>query len=483
MFDVARNAVSRAEERGASYADARIERLQTEDLMVRNGRLAASRSGEEFGLGVRVVANGAWGFAAAPLGESARPELARELADRALAVARDLARLRREPVELAPNEIARGEFATPVAIDPFALSSSDKLAPLFAAEKALGGRAELVVREATSSVRREEHWQVSSEEAEFHQVLTRTGAGIAAIASANGRAERRSFPSSFGGNAQAGGFERVLDLGLEARAPSIRDEAIQLCFADASPGGVHDLILAGNLLMLQIHESVGHATELDRALGCEADLAGHTFATIEKRGALEYGSKLVNLVADSTAQNGIDTRGFDDDGVRSERWHLVRDGRFVDYQTNREWAAKIGARASHGSNRAQSWYHPPIVRITNLSLEPGTWSFEDLIADTDDGILCDTVKMWSIDQRRWNFQFTAEIGWEIRGGKRTRMLRTPTYQGTTVPFWNSCDAICDARHFAMWGVTNCGKGNPMQEAEMSHGASPARFRRVNFLRG
>jgi len=273
----------------------------------------------------------------------------------------------------------------------------------------------------------------------------------------------------------------VLGLDLPRHGPRMRDESVALCSAAECPGGTRDLILMGNQLMLQIHESVGHPNELDRVFGHEVDLAGSSFATTEKPGAFRYGSELVNLVADSTVPGGLDTRGFDDDGVPSGRWYVVRDGVFQGYHTNREWAPAVSEPASRGANRAEGWYNPPIIRITNLSLEPGTWELDDLVADTEDGILCDTVKMWSIDQRRLNFQFTTEIGWEIKGGRRGRMLRNPTYQGQTPQFWRSCDAICSARHFELWGVPNCGKGNPMQVAEMSHGAAPARFRGVAFV--
>ncbi|MDP6840026.1 MAG: TldD/PmbA family protein, partial [Planctomycetota bacterium] len=194
-----------------------------------------------------------------------------------------------------------------------------------------------------------------------------------------------------------------------------------------------------------------------------------------------YGSDLVNLVADSTVPGGLDTRGFDDECVPSGSWHVVKDGIFTGYHTSREWAARIGEERSRATARAEGFGNPPIIRITNLSLMPGDWRLDDLIADTEDGVLCDTVRMWSIDQRRLNFQFTTEIGWEIKNGKLGRMLRSPTYQDTTPEFWNRCDAICDADHWQLWGVPNCGKGNPMQVAEMSHGAAPARFRSVNFV--
>jgi TldD protein len=216
--------------------------------------------------------------------------------------------------------------------------------------------------------------------------------------------------------------------------------------------------------------------------GHEVDLAGSSFATTDKLGKFQYGSEIVNLVADSTVAGGLDTRGFDDECVPSGRWHVVKDGVFTGYHTSREWAGRIGESESRGTMRAEGWYNPPIIRITNLSLMPGTGELDDLLADTEDGaVFGDAVKMWSIDQRRLNFQFTCEIGWEVRGGKLARMLRSPTYQGTTPSFWRSCDAICNEDHWELFGVPNCGKGNPMQVAEMSHGAAPARFRDVTFL--
>jgi TldD protein len=362
------------------------------------------------------------------------------------------------------------------------VSLTDKLALLRAADASMAGRDEVVVREAHIALRREEQWQVSSEGAALHQVLVRSGAGLAVTAAAHGQVERRSYPASFGGNYKCGGFEHVASLDLPAHGARARDEAIALCGADLCPPGRRTLILGGSQLMLQIHESVGHPIELDRVFGHEVDLAGASFATTDKLNTFTYGSEHVNLVADSTVPGGLDTRGYDDECVPSGRWDVVRAGKFVGYLTGREWAQAVGDERSRGAMRAEGWYNPPIIRITNLSLMPGEWELDALIADTEDGaVYADTVKMWSIDQRRLNFQFTCEIGWEVQGGRLGRMLRRPTYQGTTPDFWRACDAICDERHFELWGVPNCGKGNPMQMAEMSHGAAPARFRDVTFV--
>lgn len=478
MHELAHNAVRAAIEAGAEYADARFNHVLTEDLTLRNGALAEAGIHEDSGLGVRVIKDGCWGFAAAPVTDEAG---AREVAQRAVRVAGCLAPSRVTPVKLSAESVGRQEYSTPFAVDPFEVSLEDKLGLLRRCDESMKGRDETVVREATISSRREEQWQVSSEGADVHQVFLRTGGGIACTAAANETTQRRSWPASFGGNYRSGGYEYVESLDLSAHGARMRDEAADLCFADVCPAGSRDMILMGNQLMLQIHESVGHPNEIDRVHGHEVDLAGSSFATMEKLDQFQYGSDIVNLVADSTIPGGLDTRGFDDDASPSKRWHVVEGGIFRGYHTNREWAGALDQEESNATNRAEGWYNPPIIRITNLSLMPGSWKLDELIADTEDGILCDTVKMWSIDQKRLNFQFTTEIGWEIKNGKLGRMLRKPTYQGTTPEFWRSCDAICDESHWELWGLANCGKGNPMQLAEMSHGASPARFRRMTFV--
>jgi TldD protein len=475
-------AVEEALRQGADQADARVNHLRSEDLVVRNGRLAGADSPDELGLGVRCFAGGAPGFAAAPLGSPVDEALARELGRRAARTARELSSAVAGPLALAPLEGVEASWETPCEIDPFGVPLADRLALLHAAERSMTGREGTVVTQASCGLRREEQWQATSEGARLHQVLVRTGAGISSTAALHGETQRRSYPQSFGGNYKSGGWEHVLAMDLAAHGPRVRDEALALCAAEPCPGGVRTLVLGGSQLMLQIHESVGHPNELDRVHGHEVDLAGSSFATPDLLGTFQYGSERVNLVADSTLPGGLDTRGFDDEGVPSTRFPVVEGGLFRGYHTSREWAGRLGETRSRSTARAEGWFHPPIVRITNLSLMPGEGSLEALLADCEDGaIYADTVKMWSIDQRRLNFQFTCEIAWEIQGGRPARLLRNPTYQGTTPEFWRSCDAICGPEEFELWGVVNCGKGNPMQVAEMTHGAAPARFRNVTFV--
>jgi len=482
MLDQAHQAVSEALKAGADYADARVNRLCQERYIVRDGALEEADAPEDFGLGVRVMKDGAWGFAAAPCGPKEVGAVAPGLVRRAVKAARDVAPLRREPLRLAAEDGHVGEYVTPVDQDPFAVGLKTKLDLLRSASDSMAGHDDTVARTATLSLRREEQWQASSEGAALHQVLVRSGAGMSCVSAANGTVERRSYPASFGGNYRSAGWEFVDAMDLCSHGERLRDESVALCHAPLCPEGDRTLILGGSQLMLQIHESVGHPNELDRVHGHEVDLAGRSFATTDKLGSYSYGSEHVNLVADSTVPGGLDTRGYDDECVASGRWHVVQDGTFVGYHTSREWAHTIDEARSRGTSRAEGWYNPPIIRMTNLSLDPGTWSFDDLVADTEDGaIFADTVRTWSIDQRRLNFQFTTEIGWEIQDGRLGKLVRRPTYQGRSPDFWRSCDAVCDERHWVLWGVPNCGKGNPMQVAEMSHGAAPARFRGVHFL--
>ncbi len=482
LEELARRAVEEALARGADHADARIVRLARERLGVCNGAVSEAEAPDEFGIGVRVRKAGGVGFSATPAPYGELGDAITGLARRALAVARDMGPLRRVPIRFAGRADAIGEYRTPMQEDPFQVPLEEKLELLQRADNGMAGRREIVRRCARIDLRREEQWQATSEGGATHQVLVRSGGKIEALARVGTVVERRSHPNSMDGDFRAGGFEVVRAFGLDVHAERVRDEAIALAHAHVCPGGVRTLILGGAQLALQIHESVGHPTELDRVLGEERDLAGGSFATPDSVGALRYGSPHVSFVADATIEGGLDTRGFDDDGVPSTRFDVVRDGRLVGLQSGRMSAGRLGLDTSSAASRAEGWFSPPMDRITNLSLAPGNGSLEELLAATEDGaILADTVKTWSIDQERRNFQFTCEIGWEIRGGRRARLVRMPTYQGSSVEFWNSCDAVTGPDEWRLWGVANCGKGNPMQIAEMSHGASPARFRGVRFV--
>jgi TldD protein len=290
--------------------------------------------------------------------------------------------------------------------------------------------------------------------------------------------QSRSYPNSSGGQVVTGGFEAVRAMDLAGHARGIAEEAVALLDAPQCPSGEMTLIVDASQLGLQVHESCGHPIELDRVLGYEASFAGTSFLTTDKLGKLQYGSEIVNIDADATAPGGLGTFGYDDEGVAAQSVPIVSAGRFVGYLTSRETAPLIGER-SMGSSRAWSWDRIPIIRMTNINLRPGAaGGLEDLVADTKDGLLVVTNKSWSIDDRRLNFQFGTQVGWLIRNGKRTQMVRNPTYTGITPAFWGSCDAICGPEAYTIWGIPNCGKGEPMQTGHVGHGAAPARFRNV-----
>jgi TldD protein len=309
---------------------------------------------------------------------------------------------------------------------------------------------------------------------------TQTGGGFVATAFANNDIQKRSYPNSFGGQYQTRGYELIEELDLVGHAPRIAEEAVALHQAEQCPSGVKDIILDSSQIGLQVHESIGHPIELDRVLGTEANFAGMSFLTFEKLNNLKYASDIVNVVADATPAHGpgLGTFAYDDEGVPAQATPIIRDGQFVGYLSSRETAAAVGLARSSGAMRAESWNRLPLIRMTNVSLMPRTWKPDDLIAATDDGIYMETNRSWSIDDRRYNFQFGTEIGWEIKGGKKTRMLKNPSYGGITTEFWNSCDAICGPDYWTLWGTPNCGKGQPMQTMGTGHGAAPARFRKV-----
>ncbi len=478
-FEVwARAAIDRARALGASYCDVRYVAERERSLAIRFGEMSQLALSETQGACVRVLVNGAWGFAGAP-DPSERVVL--DLCERAVRLASAGAAQRAHPVELAPQTVQHGVWHSPFEEDPFGVSLGDQFQLLFAVDEVLRKAPEVRSTSASLSFLREHHRLFTSEGTAVEQVMLRSGAGFSVTVVVDGVVQTRSFPAAFGGQFEQGGYEVVRRLDLLGNAERTRDEAIELVRAPACPGGEYDLILGGSQLALQIHESVGHPNEFDRVLGFEADLAGRSFVTPEKRNTLRYGAEIVNLVADSTLPRGLATLGWDDDGVPAQRWHVVEEGVHRNYLTNREFATRLGDAGSFGANRAQGWLYPPQIRIPNLSLMPGTGTLAEIIADTKRGYFLDTVKTWSIDQMRLNFQFTCEYAREIRDGRLGRVVKNATYQGVTPQFWNSCDAIAGRDEWVPWGVPNCGKGQPMQVAEMSHGCAPSRFRGVQFV--
>ncbi|MBN1754764.1 TldD/PmbA family protein [bacterium] len=467
-------ALNVARDNGASYADIRVIETRDELVLARNGmgKIDEDRS---LGFGIRVIVDGAWGFASS--GDLNRGEVER-IAKMACRIARASASMKKEPVSLAPEPEYQDKWFSHYLIDPFEVSLDEKLGLLLSIDEILRKDPRIKVAESEMGFEQEHQYFASSEGSYIEQKTIQSGIGYTVTAVDNGDVQNRSFPTSFGRQNMQCGYELVRTTPLLENAERVREEAIGLLSAKQCPSGKMDLILEGSQLALQIHESLGHPSELDRVIGMESNYAGTSFITTEKYQNYKYGSPIVNIVADGTLPGGLATVGYDDDGVRSQRWFLVKDGITWGYLTNRELAGVIGEPASRGCNRAERWYSLPMIRMTNISLSPGDWDFNDLIADTKDGIYMETNKSWSIDQRRLNFQFGCEVGWLIKNGKITEMVKNPTYQGITPEFWSNCDAICNDRNWVLWGVNNCGKGQPVQTAQMSHGAAPARFRKV-----
>ncbi|MDR5710368.1 MAG: TldD/PmbA family protein [Armatimonadota bacterium] len=487
MDELIARALNTAQLRGAVYADVRVVETARQSLLVRNGAVQGIAQTEDAGFGVRVVVDGAWGFASSHRLERTEAERVAELAVR---IARSSALAKREDVDLGPPVVQRGSYRTPVEIDPFTVPLETKLDLLLRADGEMRRIRGVTTTEAEMVFIRERKIFASTEGSYITQEILESGCGIEATAVRDGEVQRRSYPNSVGRHQQARGWEFILEQDLVANAPRIAEEAVALLSADLCPDTVTTLILGGAQVALQIHESCGHAVELDRVFGAEAAYAGTSFLTPEKLGRFRYGSEVVNIVADATAAGGLGTFGWDDEGVPAQRVDIVREGLFVGYLTDRENARRLLRHlgpspyvtgASGGAARAMSWNRIPLIRMTNINLLPGAWRLEDLIADTEEGIFMDTNRSWSIDDRRLNFQFGCEIAWEIRRGRKVRLLRNPLYTGITPEFWRSCDAVCNEDHWVLWGTPNCGKGEPGQIARTGHGAAPARFRNVRVF--
>lgn len=475
-------AIDAAKALGASYADVRVIEYRREAVALRNGHPCNLTSSQSLGAGIRVLVQGAWGFASTNQVNNAS---LKETAQKAVAIAKASAQVKKQDVKLAPKPAVEDFWGTPFTVDPFKVSLEEKLGLLSRIDALLRKKPEVKVASSAMQFAREKQWYMDSDGSFIVQDLLRSGAGFSATAVGGGEVQIRSYPQSWGGNHKAMGYEIVTAYDLLGNAERIRDEAVALLTAPECPSGKKDLILDGPQLALQIHESVGHPNELDRVLGFEANYAGRSFMVPElHKGPFKYGSPIVNLVADCTVPGGLATFGYDDDGVRAERFHVVQNGIHKNWFTTRETAPLVGQERSNGCNRADGFNNIPITRIPNLSLMPGTWTYDDLIADTKDGIIMEVNKSWSIDQMRRNFQFGAEIGRVVKNGKITGIVKNPNYQGDTPVFWGNCDAICNQDHWDLWGVINCGKGQPGQTAEMSHGGAPTRFRNVEVgIRG
>ena len=471
--------IETAVRRGASYADARVMDIRQRDITTKNEEVGTLVEAETLGIGIRVIVNGSWGFAST---DRLTRDGVQACAAQAVAIAKASSLAKREDVGLAPENAYVDTWQNPFLKDPFRIPVERQIDLLLKANEEMLRVKGVTLAEGSMSFKRIDQLFVSSIGSSIHQIKMHSGAGIVATSFAGSEIQKRSYPNSFGGQHALQGYELVESLDLVANAQRTGEEAVELHSAVQCPEGTSTIILGGSQLGLQIHESIGHPIELDRVLGQEANFAGMSFLTTEKLRKLKYGSDIVNVVADARLEHGpgLGTFAYDDEGVPAQCTPIITDGLFTGYLSSRESASSIGEKRSGGTMRTESWNRLPMIRMTNISINPGTWSYDDLIADTDDAIFMETNRSWSIDDRRYHFQFSTEIGWEIKGGKKGRMIKNPSYSGITTEFWNSCDAICSREHWTLWGTPNCGKGQPMQTMGTGHGASPARFRNVKI---
>ncbi len=460
---------------GADYADIRIQNTHTESIYLRNLSLKNTADNVIYGYGIRIMKNGAWGFAHNNIFTK---EAIVKTVKRAYNIALLSSKIKKgNGLTLANERSYVASYKTPIKIDPFKISLKDKVDLMLEVNKTMLNYDG--IKQAIFYIVSQTDHKLFASTLGTNLDLTTTFIMpvITATAVTSDDSQSRSF--NLGGHAK--GWEFVLENNFLEKAPVIAEEAIMKVKAEnLGEEKRRDLLLDPIHLSLTMHESVGHPTELDRVLGWEADFAGISFATPEKLKNYKYGSELVNFSGDNTLTDGLATAGFDDDGVPGQKWSIIKNGILNEYGTTRDTAPFIGENMSRGCNRATYYYDFPINRIPNLYLEPGKkpLSPQDLISDTEDGILIEGQGSFSIDQHRVNFQFGGDLFWEIKNGKKKRMLKKVIYRSNNPEFWNSVDAICDERYWKSFGVINCGKGQPMQAGRMTHGASLTRFKNI-----
>jgi TldD protein len=476
MLDETRHAVNAARKAGADYADARFVTEEAETLTVRNEEMEGIDRSHSKGVGIRVLVNGYWGFAATARSDPAEVDRTASLA---VDIAKAASRLPMEPVRLAEVEPVKGTWETPLEEDPFQVALDEKVALLMEASARLRLVQGLAFGEASLDLYRRRTAFVSTDGSELEQTVVHSGGGLEATAIADGEMQKRSHPNSFRGDLRAAGYEHIRGLRLVEEAERTGREAVELTKAKECPSELTTLVLDSTQVIMQVHESVGHPLELDRVLGMEEAYAGTSFVRIEDRGKLRYGSDLVTITADATLPGGLGTFGYDDEGVPAQRVVLIEDGIFRNFLSSRETVPVLGdGTRSGGAMRADGWQNLPLIRMTNISLEPRKGTLEEIIGDTKDGIFMHTNNSWSIDDKRVNFQFGCEIAWRIKDGKLTELYKNPNYTGITTELWGSCDAVGGPEEWTVWGTPNCGKGQPGQVARVGHGAASARFRNV-----
>ncbi|MCB1020305.1 MAG: TldD/PmbA family protein [Acidobacteria bacterium] len=471
-------ALSAAKKGGADYADVRISRYDNQGVFTRERQVQNIVSSSSYGYGVRVLKNGAWGFSAS---NDFRDETVKRIVAQAIEIAEANAKIQSRPVRLAPLKAYTAKWKSAYEIDPFTIPVERKADLLIEAnEAALGVKGVSFVSSALQAVR-EDRYFASSLGSRIEQDIVRSNGGfsVTAVDRAKGDAQSRDSLMS----PVQRGWEAIEEYPFVEEARQAGEEAVEKLKAPSVEPGAYDLLLHPTHLWLTIHESCGHPTELDRALGYEANYAGTSFLTPDKLGKFRYGSKWVNMVADRTQPHGLATVAYDDDGAPAERWPLIQEGVFVDYQTTREQAGLVEGVGPHACSHADSWSSVVFQRMPNVSLDPmdSKLTEDELMADIKNGILILGRGSFSIDQQRYNFQFGGQLFWEIKNGKKTRMLRDVAYQSRTPEFWNACDGVASRKEYLLGGSFNDGKGEPPQSNAVSHGCSPTRFRGINVI--
>lgn len=471
------HAIAEGKRAGASYVDARVVRRRSERIATRDDHVVSVISGETYGIGVRVLADGAWGFASTP-NVTSRDAVA-QVAARAVAIAKAARPAQKHAVELAPAPVEHGRWSTAMQLDPFEVPLADKAEILLSLWPLV--KDVPLVKLATGAIDSMQEHKVfaSSEGTLVEQTQTRIWPAFVVTAVDAGQFESRATEIP----PMQAGWEYVTGANLAKVARGIAEDAVKKLKSPSVVAGKRDLILAPSNLWLTIHESVGHPTELDRVLGLEANFAGTSFASVDNLGKLQYGSEIVSLYADKTVPGGLASCAWDDEGVKTQRWDLVKDGLLVGLQTTRDQASFIGEKASRGTSYAADHASVAFQRMPNVSLAPASkeTSLKDIVAATDDGVLITGNGSWSIDHQRYNFQFSGQMFHEVKGGKITRPLRDVAYQSNSLEFWRACDMIGSEAHFELHGSLEDGKGEPSQSNAVSHGCPPARFKKIDIL--
>jgi len=479
LMDLVSYGIKCCENKGVEYADVKFMDTQMEDISFKNDSLERMSVTNKRGIGFRCLVSKSWGFASS--NELTRDKV-NELADKVVKIAKASALVKKFDIEFADEPIHEAKVKTPVKTDPFDVELKQKIDVLQESAKRAKEHSELIKFATSHFVSRKDHMVLhTTEGTKIDQTIIWCGGGVASTAIEGGEVQTRSLPASFRGDFQTKGYEYFESLNLLDVTEEAAKEAVQLLSAKKMPSGKSTMILGHSQLALQVHESCGHPTELDRAIGYEAAYAGTSFLTPDLLGTgFKYGNELVTMVADATVSGGLGTFFYDHEGVEAQRTVMVDKGIFMAFMSSRETAKAIGLERSSGAARAMGYDRIPIIRMTNVNLESGDWEFDELIEDTKDGYFLDTNRSWSIDDIRMNFQFGTEIGWRIENGEMTEMIKNPTYEGITPEFWGNVSGICSNKHWKIFGTPNCGKGEPGQAAYVGHGIAPTRFDNVRI---